>query len=478
MIKKSHLFIVLSLILLVNACGINVDINSQTNGKSTQTTFTSDVIGVREQYLAPEYWLKKLPTQSNVLMTTTQIAKQNIDIINNNPYVTDPLTYVELLSKIRLTQLINRISKIPTSERFYADGDKVSQHKFKQYLASANIQGVAQHNQVEFALVVKRSPLRTFPTFDKVYAKDSDGDLDRFQESGVFPGDAVAILHTSKDSKWILVQAYNYLAWMQKSDVAIGDKSIIAAYKNYNDYLVTTGSKIFTNYVPNHPQISNLQIDMGTRLPLAKRNEYGNKVYGQNPYANYVVKLPIRTVAGKLKIVLALIPRSQDVHRGYLPFTQQNIIKQAFKFLGERYGWGHDYNGRDCTGFVGEVYKSFGFKIPRNSGAQGISAYGINHRFDKNKNTINKMAAINKMQAGDLAYIPSHVMIVLGKEQGKPFIIHDVHGLSYLQKNGDLYRGVLNGVSVTPLLPLKLSKSTNYTDSIYNIKRITSIYKE
>jgi len=50
-----------------------------------------------------------------------------------------------------------------------------------------------------------------------------------------------------------------------------------------------------------------------------------------------------------------------------LPFTRANLLRQAFRFLGERYGWGHDYQGRDCSGFVSEVYRSMGVQLPRNT---------------------------------------------------------------------------------------------------------------
>ncbi|MBL4910821.1 MAG: SH3 domain-containing protein [Alteromonadaceae bacterium] len=460
--------LVLSLSISVNA----IAGAEQLSHNELRHNFSSDVIGMSEQQLTMDHWLNKLVNGHKLLMTQNEINKQNKRLITNNVFVNDPFAMPNTLSKQALVKLIDSISKIPNGDRFYYDGSKLNGQNYQEYLASLNKHAIKAQNKVEFALVVKRASLRTFPTSDKVYKKGGGRDLDRFQESGVFPGDAVAVLHHSADSHWLLVQVYNYLAWLPKNSVAIGDKQVIKAYKNSAEFLMVTGSKIFTNFVPQQPQISNLQIDMGSRLPLAKRSEYANQVYGQNTYANYIVKLPIRDKKGKLNIILAPIPRSQDVHRGYLAYTKANIIKQAFKFLGERYGWGHDFNGRDCTGFVGEVYKTFGFNMPRNSGDQGHSAYGINHRFEKTVKTASKMSVINQLQTGDFIYIPGHVMMVLGMENNKPYIIHDVHGLGYLQANGDFYRGVLNGVSVTPLLPLRVSKSVSYIDSIYNIKRI------
>jgi len=431
--------------------------------------YSTDVIGMSETQLSPSHWLDKLAQDNTPLMSQLSITQFNQNLVQNNPYIVEPLAMADSLSKVQLLEKIGSISKPSTHKRFYDNGEQLDQHDYAAYLESTNQNAIKADNPVTFGLVVKRSMLRTFPTLDRVFKWGKDRDLDRFQESGLFPGDAVAILHVSKDQEWYLVQAYNYLAWMPKEDVAIGNKAEIAAFKNDENFIIVTGSKVFTNHVPNHAELSNIQLDMGIRLPLAKRSEYGNALYGQNPFANYIVKLPVRTTEGKLVLKLVPIPRGQDVRVGYLPFTKQNLVSQSFKFLGERYGWGHDYNARDCTGFIGEIYKSFGLLMPRNSGQQAKGDYGQNNFFGKDTAKADKLQAIKHMQVGDLIYIPGHVMMYLGEENSKPYVIHDVKGLSYIDERGEVYRGTLNGVSVTPLLPLK-----NYVNNITNIKRISA----
>ncbi|MEI6893249.1 MAG: SH3 domain-containing protein [Colwellia sp.] len=429
--------------------------------------YHTDVIDITEAHLSPSYWLSQLEQKNVLLMSQQDIAAFNQQLVKKNPYISLPLSVPNPLSKTQLVEKLTAISKPSKHARFYSDGTQVSDENYQTYIDATNQSGIKLKNIVQYGLVVKRTALRTFPTKDRIFKAGSDRDLDRFQESALFPGEAVAILHTSKDEQWLLVQAYNYLAWVQKSDVAVGNKTEITAFLENEDFIVVTGSKVFTNYVPNHEKISNVQLDMGTRLPLAKRSDYGNSVYGQNPFANYIVKLPVKDSQGKLALKLTPIPRGQDVRVGYLPFTKANLIKQSFKFLGERYGWGHDYNGRDCTGFVGEIYKSFGFIMPRNSGQQAKSVYGLNHFFAKDSDQQSKLKIIATLQVGDLIYIPGHVMMYLGDDKSKPYVIHDVKGLSYLDKQGDIYQGTLNGVSVTPLIPLK-----DYVKKITNIKRI------
>lgn len=432
----------------------------------------SDVIGVTQAHLNASYWQKTQDLQS-VMLQQSEISHFNQQLFDHNRYVVDPLATADQFTQQQIVDLINKISAVPKSKRFYADGTLLEQKHFDGYLANANIEQVKETYKTKWGLAVERSVLRTFPTYDRVFNSGMDTDLDRFQESGIFPGEAVAIIHESADQQWLLVRSYNYLAWVPKKAIAVGSKEEITRFMKTDDFIVVTGDKVFTNYIPNDSKISQLQLDMGVKLPVVKAEELAGELHGQNPVASHVVKLPTRNDQGQLVFSLALIAKSQDIHIGYLPFTKANIINQAFKFLGERYGWGHDYNARDCTGFVGEIYKTFGILMPRNSGWQGTSDYGLNVHFSKQATHQEKLTALSQLQVGDLIYIPGHVAMFLGYEQGKPYIIHDVKGMSYFDDNNKYYRGTLNGVSVTPLLPLHTSKNTSYVDKIYNIKRIS-----
>ncbi|WP_286233946.1 SH3 domain-containing protein [Thalassotalea sediminis] len=463
---SASVFAALTIIGITACSGVN-DVNQ------TSKPLASDVIGIHQGHLHSSYW-KKPQAQQSIIMAQAAIKQFNQKLFDNNPYVVDPLSMDNVLTKQHVIALINKISSVPTSKRFYADGTLLEKSHFDRYLSNVNLKNVKETQTTKWGLAVKRSSLRTFPTHDRVFNSAMDTDLDRFQETGIFPGEAVAIIHESADQQWLLVRSYNYLAWVPKEAIAIGSKNEITRFMQAEDFIVVTGDKVFTNFVPNNNRISQVQLDMGVKLPLVNADDLGGELHGQNPFASHVVRMPVRNEKGTLAFSLALIAKSQDISIGYLPFTKENIINQAFKFLGERYGWGHDYNARDCTGFVGEVYKTFGIVMPRNSTWQGKSQYGINVNFNKASTIEEKLSAINSLEVGDLLYIPGHVVMFLGYDQGKPYVIHDVKGMSYFDQNNQYYRGTLNGVSVTPLLPLQLSKNTSYIDRIYNIKRIRS----
>lgn len=445
---------------------------AQTPHTDESSNYAADILGVTEAHLSADYWVANTPDADVPFVEPRDIAALNAETFALDENLALLSELPDAVDGETLEAYILDISSPASADRFTKDGDKLTERDYRRYQKSLNLRAVADETPVKFGLVLRRTSMRTFPTDDQVYNSPSGGDIDRFQETALFPGQAVAVLHESRDGKWVFAQSYNYRAWMKAADVAVGDRRTVLDYAASDDVLVVTGPKVFTVFNPEEPAVSEVQLDMGVRLPLGSVKEYGHDIYGQNPYAAYIVILPTADENGALVLKPALIARSQDVKTGYLPFSPETVIRQSFKFLGERYGWGHDYNGRDCTGFVSEVYKSVGILMPRNSGQQGSGEYGVNIRFDEDTPYEEKLAAIKTLEPGDLLYIPGHVMMYLGLENGVPYIIHDVHGYSHKTPEGDYYEGVLNGVSVTPLTTLHLSEEMRYIDRIYNLKKI------
>lgn len=433
--------------------------------------FVSDVIGVSEKHLSPEHWIQ--PRMNEILLSPVEITTFNRDNIALDPTLYDVQAMPGNLRRSELKAYIRSISNPPKFARIFMDGSPLTDADVARYEISLNIGVIKDINPVRFGLAVRRTSIRTYPTNDLLFSEGaSDRDIERFQESVLFPGNAVALLHESADGNWGLVQSYNYLAWVLLKDIAVGSRSEVFEYANPGKFLVITGDKVSTVYNPEQPQVSELQLDMGTKLPLSRPKDLAHNLYGQNPYLSHMVLLPVRLTNGTLEFKHALIQRKEDTHVGYLPFTQENIIRQSFKFLGERYGWGHRFNGRDCTGFVSEVYKTFGIMIPRNSGDQGRSSLGINSRYEEDVPRADKVERLKHGQPGDLIYIPGHVLMLLGQSDGQPFVIHDVHGLGLLKEDGSLYSGTLNGVSVTPMIPLQSNPDRSYLDRVYTIKTV------
>ena len=236
-------------------------------------------------------------------------------------------------------------------------------------------------------------------------------------------------------------------------------------------FRVVTGDQVRTVFTPEELRVSQVQLDMGIRLPLAHLPE-DQPVNGQGPYESWTVELPVRNDDGSLAFKPALVRRTEDSESGYLPLTRANIIRQAFKFLGERYGWGHTYNARDCSGFTSDTYRSMGLLLPGNSVQQGASPVFRHENFTTVDSYAKRLDAVMHAQVGDLLVVPGHVMMILGKVGDQPYVIQDVP-FAVFHHGGTVRWTKLNEVSVTPLLPLLADEEHTYVDKMTSLVHTT-----
>jgi cell wall-associated NlpC family hydrolase len=422
--------------------------------------------------LSVNYWIERSGDPDELLADSARIAA----FVNNayaiDPHMVDLRSYPATLPGSEVTDKIQKISKPYPAPLYYREGGTVEQSDYDRYTRRLALEQIADEVEVRFGMVLQRANMRAWPTVDAVFKSAETIDLDRFQENGLFPADVVAVLHESLDGEWYFVQSYNYAAWVRQQSVVIGDRDTILDYASAEPFLVIAGNRASTNFNPHTPEISELQLDMGVRLKLVQAEDAEPSIDGQNTQASYIVSMPIRDAGGELDFRNVLIARSQDVHVGYMPYTRRNLLHQAFKFLGERYGWGHSYNARDCTGLVQEVFKTFGFLLPRNSSQQAQSEVGENQRFAADLPDEDKLATLARAEVGDLLYSPGHVMLYLGMVDGEPFVIHDLSGSGWTDDDGVFQQGTLNGVSVTSLRQVHTTPEQTYFEQLYAIKRL------
>ena len=158
-------------------------------------------------------------------------------------------------------------------------------------------------------------------------------------------------------------------------------------------------------------------------MELVPADEAPDVINQRTTYGDYVVKVPTRGNNGYIEDEYVLIPVSDDVHVGFLPYTPANIVRQAFKLLGDRYGWGGDLQANDCTGITREIYRCFGILLPRVGQSSSKGVYKVDMSdMDEDE----KLAEIGKLTPGSLISFPGHMMIYLGTEDGVPYVISAV----------------------------------------------------
>ncbi|MBQ4855434.1 SH3 domain-containing protein [Rhodanobacter sp. B2A1Ga4] len=432
----------------------------------------SGVLGVGEAQLTPAFWIGLQAQPDRVILDRTAIEAQNAKLLQLDPSMHDLRALPKTLSREQVTGWITALSGRPERPLFDVDGQPVPAATLDAVVANRALDAIPAQQPTRYGLVVRRAALRTFPTALRVFSEKGDTDIDRFQETAEFPGTPVAVVHASADGQWLFVVSPRYAAWTEKENVAEGNAAQVFGYAGKTPYRVITGAVERTVFTREQPAVSQLQLDMGTRVPLATDLPPDQPVNGQTPYTSHVLELPLRKADGTLGFTPALLQKNTDTAADYLPLTRANIIRQAFKFLGERYGWGHAYDGRDCSGFVSDVYRSMGVEMPRNTSKQAISP-ALEHRaFTAKDSREERIKAAQALQVGDLVYIPGHVMMVIGRLHGQPYVIHDTTGMSYRKADGSKARIKLNAVSVTPLLPLLFNDKQSYVDRMTSIVRI------
>lgn len=429
------------------------------------------VVGVRLADLDPEHWISRLAEPDRLILDRAAIEAHNARMRAEDPSILDLATLPDPMPGEWVRQRLQALSAPPSRPLYDVQGKPVPARQLAALQQALALDRIPASRPLRWGLAVQRTDLRAFPTALRVFSTPGDTDIDRFQESALFPGDAVAVLHESRDRQWLFVASERYTAWVRAEHIATGTRDTVLGYARREPYVVVTGASVRTTYTPEEPRVSSLQLDMGLRLPLRTDLDPTRPVNGQHPFASHVVDLPVRAADGSLEIVPALVPRSADVSPDYLPLTPANLIRQAFKFLGERYGWGHSYGTRDCSGFVSEVYRSFGVLLPRNTRDQAVSPV-LERVLGEDADAAQRQQAVRGLQVGDLVYIPGHVMMAIGHQDGMAYMIHDTSGGSWLGADGSRVRAGLNGVSVTPLEPLMFNDTQTYVDRLTSIQRI------
>lgn len=404
------------------------------------------------------YWIKGLPSPDEVVLGSDEIKEFNRITLDGNDQMAELNSMPEFIPDWQLFDWL-LYDRIPYEEvmgrRYFSNGRRVP-GKFLDGLAhNMNLDGVAGENTVAYGVVVERADVRAFPTDEPMLKRPGRLEFDTVQYSSVYPTDAVALLHTSRDGQWGFFQTATVRGWIKMSKVAFGDKE--AAVERGDDFLVVTGSAVKVYKDKKLSKVSSA-VPMGALLYLS-----GLKDESKN---SYTIKFPERAPDGGLSWTDGYIRKDADVSRGFLPYTGRNVITQAFKMLGEEYGWGGKDGKRDCSEFIKDLFSTMGIMLPRNSRYQGVSGDVLAYRDGPDSTDI--IEALKSARPGiTLLGLDRHIMLYLGSIKGKPYAIHQVFGY----KDGSRFK-ILNRVTVTDLELGRRSKAGPLKKRIRSVTEI------
>ena len=390
-----------------------------------------------------QFW-QKLDSEGNkIVLTKGQIAQFNQKIKEKSDSVYDLTAYPP---KIEAQALREMMKTNVVEGTVYENGNVMSESAKADLYKEANGKSMTMNQAVRYGVVVRRSNLRTLPMHDGVFEDALDKKFDLLQETAVDPSEPVAILHESLSGAFYFVQMRNDHGWVEKSNIALTTRDKWLSYVAPDKFLVVVANKISVN---NGKE--DVLYQMGSKIRIT-----GKKLN------NYQTVLPTRGINGNLIEVKRSFVKNKDVHEGFLPYTKNNIIGQAFKFLDDPYGWGGLDDSVDCSSLIADIYRCVGIELPRNADEQEVTAGQLQEMTAMA--TEERINVLRKAAAGDVIFLNGHVMLYLGMLDDTPYIIHSL-GSHTIEANGAKKKIPIMQVVVSDL-SLKRYSGVSFLDAL------------
>lgn len=269
---------------------------------------------------------------------------------------------------------------------------------------------------------VQPAGLRRWAAPIEGYRQAGSAEFDALLDTTLHTLEPVVIVGESRDSSWYYVYSRTYRGFVAANQIARTDWSSFERYRFPHSFAVVTVPKTITEPQPYDLAVTGRIVEFGAVLPLTDVITLGNQLR----IGHSSVLLPVQSDDGTLEMHPAYLPHS-DVHVGWLQLSRPNCLSLAFSLLFERYGWGGHHSVHDCSSFVMDVYRAMGIQLPRDAGAQEQSLFAP-VSFSPDLSETERLDRLRAMQAGDLLYMPGHVMMYLGMVEDRPYVLHDFKG--------------------------------------------------
>jgi hypothetical protein len=432
-------FKIITLALLVLCLSVSAVVFAQDKEKPKPLHAPLVLPGVDPEMRNPEYWISTYDDAEDIVMTPEDIEEFNAKVRTKKILFKDrfgkrdpllgnykdkhniglfmhpilPLELPETTSSDSLDTWLEENTEYLYSRDFYDSRNATWSEQMKQELIdNMNLDAVPDVIERRFGVIVKRADMRLYPTSAAGFS-ETLWELDFFQTTAVYITNPVAILHESADGAFYYVQTPIARGWMSVDTIAIASKKKVRKIVEDKNFLMASEDRISIFADPSFKTFIQYYYFSST-LPLIKQTDKAN-----------IVKLPYRKLDGTLGTTKGYIKPDVDVHAGYYPFSKANVIRQMFKLIDAPYGWGDQFNKRDCSGTQRVVQKCFGITTGR---WPNFVLLASDHRLylDQRKSEEEKIDIVSKLEGG-ITWTGSsgHLVYYLGKaKNGKIYFMH------------------------------------------------------
>lgn len=397
-------------------------------------------IAIQDNRATADYWTGKNKPGEAVFISTDDLDRLNLQIMQKSAN-----TLVDLAKypdKVYTQWMKNKISAAMEIGKFqgtevpklFKNGTALTEFSYAQAKKNTGIDEVPAVCEVRYALTTNRTNLRLLPEDAGWFESADDKHYDHLQATVLDPCEPLAVMTDSLDKQFVFVDSRYYAGWVKTSELAFTDKATWMKYAATKSYLTVLASR---KTIPSGKAF----YQMGGRVLL--------RADAIQKDGTWAITMPTVDTNGTIVEQAYNLPNDNAVVKGALACSENNLIRQAFRFLGEDYGWGGLDKNVDCSSFVQDVYRSVGIELPRDTNRQekvmtrSISLKGMTHA--------QRLEIIKKAKPASLLFAPGHVMIYLGNdENGEPLVIHAIS--SYFTLNdGQVAKQYVRKVLVSDL---------------------------
>mgnify|MGYP001489787243 FL=1 len=290
------------------------------------------------------------------------------------------------------------------------------------------------------AITVVSCSVRALPTSAPLFYNPQQAGqgfpFDQLQHAMLPANTPVQVSHRSADGAWLFVETAAIYGWVASNAVAWVDSEQIARIES------APLAAVIRDQVAILGPVDQWYGDgrIGMLLPLASPEPSSHRVLMAVAGPDQQAQFTEATLA------------EDALLRAPLPLSPHNIARLAAPMMGQRYDWGEQFGGRDCSATLRDLFAPFGVWLPRNSSQQAEVGHVI-PLSDLSPKQREQLILEQGIPFATFISLPGHIMLYVGQHDGHAIVLHTLWGLKTTSLFGKEGRWLVGKTVLTTLQP-------------------------